>query len=203
MSLKNDQNGPREKTGLKMSLERLRGRQSVRTTFRLPEDVIGLLGIAAGQFGLQQKVLLDQLIENVDVLKRVAETARQDLRAALPGRPKTFVLSKQTLLFLEKVSRECRIPRDALVELAILRLLPVVRSEREKQRKRVEILTDMVNYLRYGQRLLAKSESLLGQDDHVYELIEKMIRLGEGSVAKMEAIVAKGQNIEGVDVDNY
>lgn len=203
MEVNNNQNGHQEKPGVKMSLERLRGRQSVRTTFRLSEDVIGLLGIAAEQFGLQQKVLLDQLIENIDVLRSMAEKVQGSYRAGLAGRPKTFVLSKRTLHLLEMVSRECRISRDALVERAILRLLPVVRSELEKQRKRTEILSDMVTYLRFGQKLLAKSESLLGEGDQVHEMIEKMVRTGEGSVAKIEAIVARGRNLQEIDVDIY
>lgn len=203
MEVNNDQNGQSEKPGAKVSLERLRGRQSVRTTFRLSEDVIGLLGIAAEQFGLQQKVLLDQLIDNTEVLRSMAEKIEGGFRDSLAGRPKTFVLSKRTLHLLEMVSRECRIPRDALVEQAILRLLPVVRSEREKQRKRLEILGEMVTYLRYGEQLMAKSKSLLGEDDQMHRMIEKMVRFGAGNVAKIEAIVARGRNLQEFDVDIY
>ena len=201
--MKNEQSIPLEKTGLKMSLERLRGRQSVRTTFRLPEDVIGLLGVAADQFDLQQKVLLDQLIENNEVLKRVAEKVLRESRRVMTGRPKTFVLSKRSLFLLEKVSRQYQVPRDVLVEAAILRLVPVVRSEQEKQRKRMEIVDDIVTYLSQGQKLLDKSESLLGQGDYVHEMILKMIRLCEGNVQKMTERVVKGQHIEAVEVDNY
>jgi hypothetical protein len=50
----NIQKGQQEKPVIRMSLERLRGRQSVWTTFRLSKNVIVLLGIAAEQFGLQQ-----------------------------------------------------------------------------------------------------------------------------------------------------
>lgn len=201
MNLKNKQTGPPEQTGVEVSLERLRGRQSVRTTFRLPEGVIVLLGMVAGQFGLQQKALLDQLIDNAEFMKLPDDEARKDFQSKQPVRPKTFVLSKRSLYILEKVSRERGIPRDALVAAVIQQLMPIIRAEREKQRKRQEIYGDMVAYLRYGQNLLAKSEKSLGKDDQIHEMIARMVRLGEEGVAKMAEIIDRGRNMEEVDVD--
>ena len=37
-----------------LSADRLRGRQSVRATFRLPTEVIELLSMAASQLGVKQ-----------------------------------------------------------------------------------------------------------------------------------------------------
>lgn len=201
MDLKNKQTGPSEQKGVEVSLERLRGRQSVRTTFRLPEGVIVLLGIVAGQFGLQQKALLDQLIDNAEFMQLPDDGAGKDLREKQPVRTKTFVLSKRSLYILEKVSRERRIPRDALVAAVIQQLMPIIRAEREKQRKRQEIYGDMAAYLRYGQNLLAKSENSLGKDDQIHAMIARMVRLGEEGVAKMAEIIDRGRNMEEVDVD--
>lgn len=201
MNLKNKQPRPPEQTGIEVSLERLRGRQSVRTTFRLPEGVIVLLGMVAGQFGLQQKALLDQLIDNAEFMQLPDDEARKDFQEKRPVRPKTFVLSKRSLYILEKVSRERGIPRDALVAAVIQQLMPIIRAEREKQRKRQEIYGDMVAYLRYGQNLLAKLENSLGKDDQIHEMIARMVRLGEEGVAKMAEIIDRGRNMEEVDVD--
>ncbi len=201
MDLKREKNGPKEQTEFEVSLERLRGRQSVRTTFRLPEDIIVLLAIVAGQFGLQQKALLDQLIDNAEFMKIRADKVRRDYEGKQPSRPKTFVLSKRSLNILEKISRERRIPRDALVAAVIQQLMPIIRAEREKQRKRQEIYEDLVSYLRFGQKLLAKSDKYLGRDDLAYDMIGKMVRLGEDCVAKMEEIIERGRNMEEVDVD--
>jgi len=43
----------------------LRGRQSVRTTFKLSERSIDALSILAGQLGIKQKSLFDHLIDIV------------------------------------------------------------------------------------------------------------------------------------------
>jgi len=201
MDLKNKQTGQPAQTGIEFSLERLRGRQSVRTTFRLPEGVIVLLGMVAGQFGLQQKALLDQLIDNAEFMQLPDDWAREDFQEKQPVRTKTFVLSKRSLYILEKVSRERRIPRDALVAAVIQQLMPIIRAEREKQRKRQEIYRDMLAYLRYGQDLLAKTENALGKDDQIHEMIARMVRLAEEGIAKMTEMIARGRNIEQVDVD--
>ena len=201
MDLKREQNGPKEQADFEVSLERLRGRQSVRTTFRLPEDIIVLLAIVAGQFGLQQKALLDQLIDNAEFMKIPADKVRREYQGRRSYRPKTFVLSKRSLHVLEKISRERRIPRDALVAAVIQQLLPIIRAEREKQRKRQEIYGDLVSCLRYGRKLLAKSEKYLGRDDLACDMIGKMVRLGEDCVEKMEEIIERGRNMEEVDVD--
>lgn len=201
MTFKNKQTRSPEQTGIEVSLERLRGRQSVRTTFRLPEGVIVLLGMVAGQFGLQQKALLDQLIDNAEFIQLPEDEAGRELQEKQPVRPKTFVLSKRSLYILEKVSRERRVPRDALVAAVIQQLMPIIRAEREKQRKRQEIHADMVTYLRHGQSLLAKIEKSLGKDDQILEMVARMVRLGEEGVVKMAEIIDRGRTMEEADVD--
>lgn len=200
MHVKNEQNEPKEQTEIEVSLERLRGRQSVRTTFRLPEDVILLLTLVAGQFGLQQKALLDQLIDNAEFMRIPEEIAKKDT-GKQAYRPKTFVLSKRSLHILEKVSRERRIPRDVLVAAVIQQLLPIIRTEREKQRRRQGIYDELLTYLRYGKKLLGKSESSLGRDDSVSMMIGRMVQLGEDCAAKMGEIIERGRNMAEVDVD--
>jgi hypothetical protein len=201
MEMKRGKKEPKTQTGLEVSLERLRGRQSVRTTFRLPEEIIVLLGIVADQFGLQQKALLDQLIDNAEFMKIPEEPARESVRERPAFRPKTFVLSKSSLHILEKVSRERGIPRDVLVAAVIQQLMPIIRAEREKQRKRQEIYEELLSVVRYGKKLLAKSEDYLGREDNVYGMIDKMIRQGEECVAKMAEILERGRNMEEVDLD--
>lgn len=200
MDVKREQKKPKDRTGVEVSLERLRGRQSVRTTFRLPEEVIVLLSLVAGQFGLQQKALLDQLIDGAELMKIPEDQVRDNFQERQPFRPKTFVVSKRSLQILEKVSRERRIPRDALVAAIIQQLMPVIRAEREKQRRRQEIYENLTSYLRYGHELLAETERYLGRDDQVYEMIARMVGLGEDCVAKMEEMIARGRNMEEVDV---
>jgi hypothetical protein len=192
-----------DQPGLKISEERLRGRQSVRTTFRLSEDLINLIGIVAVQFGLKQKSLFDQLIEDPAVLNKVAESVAGYTPDNTRRRPKTFVLSKHSLHSLEKVATERRISRDALVEVSIRRLLPVVLAEWEKHKKRQIILVEMESFLGHGQELLVQAERLLGRDDPVYEMVDRMVRLGKEKVANLADIVAKGKSMEKVRVERF
>ncbi len=179
-----------------ISAKGLQGRQSVRATFRLPEEIIQLLGVMARQLGLQQKSLFDQLIEDSEVLRQVAST-RHLFRPA-PGRrrQKTYVLSKRSLEILDRVARREDIPRDVLVEISIQRLLPVLSMEQEKHGKRVE-LQKKFNILR-GQflRLAADADQELGEDDQAVLLLQEVCDVLENSFSGLATVVEKGKAIE-------
>ncbi len=188
--------GRTDQADIGISEAKLRGRQSVRTTFRLPVHLIELLSIIAGQFGVKQKSLFDQLVEDGDVLSEVAKCVAEYLPENSQRRPKTYVISRQALLALERVAGERRISRDILVEISIRRLLPVLFVEREKHSKRVKILGHMEKYLRHGHALLEQTENLLGKSDPVYEMVSRMVRLGEEKVMDVSNLVAKGKTLE-------
>ena len=65
----------------------LRGRQSVRATFKLSERAIDAMSIVAVHLGIKQKSLFDHLIEDMQSLTRVQ---------------KTFVISRKTLSNLDE-----------------------------------------------------------------------------------------------------
>ncbi|MEK6194066.1 MAG: hypothetical protein N2F24_07555, partial [Deltaproteobacteria bacterium] len=46
----------------------LRGRQSVRATFKLTEACIGAISIVAAHLGIKQKSLFDHLVEDISTL---------------------------------------------------------------------------------------------------------------------------------------
>ena len=186
-----------------ISEAKLRGRQSVRTTFRLPVYLIELLAIIAEQFGVKQKSLFDQLVEDNEVLSEVAKCVADYLPENSERRPKTYVISRQSLLALERVAGERQISRDVLVEISIRRLLPVLSGEREKHSKRVKILGEMEKYLRHGHTLLEHTENLLGKADPVYEMVSRMVRLGEEKVVDVSNLVAKGETLEKAFIERF
>jgi hypothetical protein len=51
----------------------LRGRQSVRATFKLSAKAIEALGILAVHLGIKQKSIFDHLIEDAQSLRRIAQ----------------------------------------------------------------------------------------------------------------------------------
>ena len=154
------------------SAEDLRGRQSVRATFKLSSRAIDALSIVAVHLGIKQKSLFDQLIEDAGSLSHIAREIESDDFSSLERVQKTYVISRKTLRSLENISRQFDAPRDALVEYSIQRLLPVIAREREKHQKRKEILQDINTHFEDGLKILNKTRDLLGENDPVYTKLE-------------------------------
>lgn len=55
-----------------LTVNNLIGRQFVRATFKLPQDVINLLAAIAAQLGIKKKSLFDQLLKNTAELEEIA-----------------------------------------------------------------------------------------------------------------------------------
>jgi hypothetical protein len=174
----------------------LRGRQSVRATFKLSAKAIDALSIVATHLGIKQKSLFDHLIEDVRSLNLIAKELETDVFNTLDRIQKTFVISRRTLSCLEETSREFNAPRDALVEYSIQRLLPVIAKERERHRKRKEISEDIDVYLNQGLQILQKAKSLLGEDDPVYARFESAMHALVNAHSNIENYMKKGSIIE-------
>src|SRR5210317_2183805 len=153
----------------------LRGRQSVRATFRLPEACIDAISILSAQLAIKQKSIFDHLLENAQVLKSMAselENTKFDRHERIQ---KTFVISRRSLSFLDTISSKHNAPRDALVEYSIRRLLPIIAKERKKHEKRKELLADISKHFKAGERLLSKAEEKLGTDDLIVDKLQTAI----------------------------
>ena len=174
----------------------LRGRQSVRATFKLSERAIEAMSIVAVHLGIKQKSLFDHLIEDVKSLKLIAREIESERFSALSRIQKTFVISRKTLSCLDETSKRFNAPRDALVEYSIQRLMPVINRERERHRTRKEILGDMTELLENGLELLQKSRSLLGEEDPVSVKFETAMRSLVNTQSHVKDFVEKGEIIE-------
>lgn len=174
----------------------LRGRQSVRATFKLSSQAIDVLSIVATHLGIKQKSLFDHLIEDVKSLDAIANEIEQETFSALDRIQKTFVVSRRTLSCLEKTSRKFNTPRDALVEYSIQRLLPVMAKERERHGKRKAILEDINAHLAEGLKILQKAQSQLGEEDPVYSSFEAAMHALVNAQRHIENYVRKGSVIE-------
>ncbi len=146
----------------------LRGRQSVRATFRLTERAINTLSIVASHLGIKQKSLFDHLIEDTHSLNTIAEKVRIEHFGNLNRIQKTYVISRKTMVCLCEAAEKYNTPRDALVEYSIQRLLPIIAEERDRHQNRKRIQTEMSKYLLLGEKLLQKTASQLGEEDPVY-----------------------------------
>jgi hypothetical protein len=184
-----------ESRKLELTVGDLTGKQSVRATFKLPQQVIDLLTVIAGQLGIKQKSLFDQLVENASIMEKVVREAL-DYSTEEERHQKTLVISRSTLLSLNQISKKQKIPRDILVEVYIKQLLPVIKTELGKHQKRKELLKEMRKYQDQGKKLLKAAEDLLGKDDMLYEKIKSQINIAKKNVATAEDIITKGMPME-------
>lgn len=173
----------------------LRGRQSVRTTFRLSERTIEALSILARQLGIKQKSLFDHLMDDTHSLKIIAREF-EEFGSRTQRIAKTYVVSRKTLETLERISVQYDTPRDALVEYSIERILPLIAREKEKHKKRKLVLAELGNYLDQGVRILDKAEKQLGQDDPVFQELLQMMRGVENCCKTVDISVSKGARME-------
>ena len=178
------------------SLSELRGKQSVRATFKLSGKAIEAISVAAAHMGIKQKSLFDHLIDDVESLAVVAREIESKRFLRLKRVQKTFVLSRRTLCSLEEVSKDFETPRDALVEYSIARLLPVIEEERKKHEKRKKILEEIGNYLEQGEEISEKVENTLGEEDMLSEKLKGAVSTLRGAYETMASFVEKGKVIE-------
>lgn len=174
----------------------LRGKQSVRATFRLTARAIDAISVVAFHLGIKQKSLFEHLIEDDQTLTQIARQVQERSYQPENRVQKTFVLSRRTLGLLQKACERFDAPRDALVEYSILRLMPVIEEEREKHRRRKEILKQVSGYARRGEALLKEVRQTLGEDDPVYHSLWQTVHGARESEAEIAAYVEKGKIIE-------
>ncbi len=174
----------------------LRGRQSVRATFRLSEGCIDAISILAAQLGIKQKSIFDHLMEDAQILKDMASELENSEFDRHERIQKTYVISRRSLSFLDTVSNEYDAPRDALVETSIRRLLPIIANERKKHEKRKVILTEISSHFEKGRKLLSKAEEMLGTDDQIVNNLKTAMSVYENVLNDISGFIERGKIIE-------
>ena len=174
----------------------LRGRQSVRATFKLTAKAIETMSAVSVHLGIKQKSLFDHLIDDLDSLERIARQMG-DAARNLPSRmQKTFVLSRRTLTCLDQTAKEYAASRDALVEYSIQRLQPVIAKEKKRHAERKRLLTRMNEVLTAAETLLTEADQTLGPGDPVYDQLQKAILGMRNTRDDIAAFIEKGKIIE-------
>lgn len=174
----------------------LKGRQSVRTTFKLPPRCIDALSLLATQLGIKQKSIFDHLIDDARVLRVLAGEIEQHQSTAENRVAKTYVVSRKTLENLEQASKQFQTPRDALVEFSIERIMPLLREEKTKHQNRKKLHDSLEQFLKNGRDLLKEADQLLDPDDPAFERIYQMVATVSSGCAEIEEIIEKGRRLE-------
>lgn len=185
------------------SFDDLRGRQSVRATFKLSLNCIEAISIVSKQLGIKQKSLFDHLLQDLEALNTIADQVR-NARVQAPNRvQKTFVISRSALLSLEDVARQFNAPRDTLIEYSIQRLLPVINKERKRHEQRKAVFNQVEAHFLKGRKLLEKAFSELGEDDPISQRLSGAMGIYESAYKQMAAYMEKGKGIEDFDAKGF
>ena len=186
------QNDTKKGNDLYLSIQGLRGKQSVRATFRLSEKNIQLLWLAASLLGIKQKSLFDQLVEDKRALIEVAETPDAEFLLRDNRRPKTYVMSRRSLENLDSVAKRWGVSRDLLVELSIQRLQPVIEAEQRKYLQRRNIVRELESVMERLDEMKDQAVRELGNKDEVSLILEKVEKDVTQSFSVLMKIVEKG-----------
>jgi hypothetical protein len=174
----------------------LRGRQSVRATFKLTSDCIEAISIVAAQMGIKQKSLFDHLFQDTDALSTIARQYSNARLQSVNRVQKTFVMSRNSLLSLEDVAKHFNAPRDVLIEISVQRLLPIINTERQRYAKRKAVFSKIGKHLEQGRKLLKESYSELGEEDLLTDRFTAAMGMYESAFKQMSNFMERGKSIE-------
>ena len=174
----------------------LRGRQSVRTTFKLTPRSIDALSLLAGQLGIKQKSIFDHLVDDTGTLQALAREIENRDSIDQERVPKTYVISRKTLESLEQVCKRYQTPRDALVEFSIERIMPLLNEEKKKHLNRQQLQEKLDTFLAHSRELLDEADKVLERDDPVFEQVYQMARTAQSGYDEISQIIEKGRRLE-------
>lgn len=174
----------------------LRGRQSVRATFKLTNDCIEAISIVAAQMGIKQKSLFDHLFQDTDTLSTIAQNYRNARLKTTNRVQKTYVLSRNSLLSLEDIAKSFNAPRDVLIEISVQRLLPIIATERQRYAKRKAVFAKIEKHIAEGRKLLNAAYSELGEEDHLTDRLTAAMGVYESAFKQMAGFMERGKGIE-------
>ena len=174
----------------------LRGRQSVRTTFKLTPRSIDALSLLAGQLGIKQKSIFDHLVDDTRTLQALAREIEKREAIKEERVPKTYVISRKTLESLEQVCKRYQTPRDALVEFCIERIMPLIKEEKKKHQDRQKLQEKLATFLENSRQLLEEADKVLDRDDPVFEHVYQMARSAQTGCDEINEIIEKGKRLE-------
>ena len=174
----------------------LRGKQSVRATFKLSQKAIDAIGLLSFHMGIKQKSLFDYIIEDVEALDRLAQNIRISSFKEIPRRQKTYVLSRRTIEALENISETYAMPRDALVEYSIKKLEALINVEQAKHAKRKSLQKDIQEHFQLGKALYEKAVASLGEDDPFCRRIGQAVLACQKTEAELSDFLEKSKVLE-------
>jgi uncharacterized protein (UPF0147 family) len=175
----------------------------VRATFKLTNDCIEAISILAAQLGIKQKSLFDHLFQDMETLKAIGRKVRNARLQTANRIQKTYVMSRTSLLSLEDIANHFNAPRDALIEISVQRLLPIIQKERRRHAKRKAAFSKIGTHLEQGRKLLKEAYSALGEEDPLTDRLAAAMGMYESAYKQMAGFMEKGKGIEAFEPDGF
>ena len=174
----------------------LRGKQSVRATFKLSQKAIDSLGLVAIHLGIKQKSLFDHIIDDLDALDSLAKTIKLRQFQKIERTQKTYVLSRKTIEALEAISQTYDTPRDALVEYSIKKLESIITAEKARHRERKMLQKNIIDHFKQGEMLYKKAVNLLGKNDPFCKHMGKAVYACHKTREELDEFIEKSRALE-------
>lgn len=187
---------PMNKTPHSEAFADLRGRQSVRATFKLTNVCIEAISIVAGQLGIKQKSLFDHLFQDTETLSAIAEKLNNVRLQNADRVQKTYVMSRSALVCLEDIAKIHNASRDVLIEFSVQRLLPVIAVEQKRYARRKALFEQVRQHLEAGHRLLQRVYTELGEEDPLTERLTVAMGGYESAYRQIAELIQKTKDIE-------
>ena len=174
----------------------LRGKQSVRATFKLSQKAIDAIGLVAVHMGIKQKSLFDHIIEDMAALDELAQNIRIQQFKKIQRRQKTYVLSRRTIEVLTQISDTHGMPRDALVEYSVQKLEALIQTEKMRHGERKRHFTALMTHFEQGELLYRKAVKALGADDPLCRRLEKAVLAARKAALDTSDFMEKSKVLE-------
>lgn len=187
---------PKKKTISGTTTLDLRGKQSVRATFKLSEKAIAYLSLVAVHLGIKQKSLFDHLMDDATALRDIGENIRMRQFNSIERVQKTYVLSRKTLEVLELISNDLNTPRDALVEYSLHKLKDVIQGEKKRHEQRKILFDEVCTHWEEGKNLLQRARDTLGNEDPFCQQIERSMISLTRARKELSEFIEKSRIIE-------
>lgn len=183
----------------KMSSTALKGKQSVRTSFKLSEGCVQAISIVATQLGIKHRSLFDYLVEDTDSLEALAKEIVDKEPTNNKGSQKSFIVSRKTLQVIDSLCEKLKISRDTLIELSVRRLLPIIENEMEGHRKRKKLFELVNKHYLESRNVLDSIKKSVGKEDPAYRAYQATVAACKQVKNQFDDIISKGKLIEEFD----
>ena len=183
----------------KMTTLALKGKQSVRTSFKLPEICIQAINIVTTQLGIKHRSLFDFLVEDTDTLEAIAKEIGRKNHNKDKGTPKNFIVSRESLLVIDEMCEKLQVSRDTLIELSVRRLLPIIEKEMESHRNRKAIFELVQNHYKDSRKVLKQIKESVGEEDPIYKIYQNAVNICKQVKTQVNDTISKGTVLEGFD----